>query len=217
MIPALAVPLLNRPDLLDRLLASIDYPVRDLLIIDNGGVMKWRPRCDMAEKIHMLRMPTNLGVPASWNLAIKLLMPKAPWLMVCNSDAYFPEGSLERFAVEARTDALVLAQAAPSWACFTVGEEVVSTVGLFDEGIHPAYFEDDDYQRRCTFHGFPTVHSSIPVNHDNSSTINSDPVLRRKNDMTFGANAAYYRDKVGRGDMTEGRWSLATRRALSWD
>ena len=31
MIPALIVPVLNRPDLLDRLLASIHYEVGDLL------------------------------------------------------------------------------------------------------------------------------------------------------------------------------------------
>ena len=40
MIPAMIVPVLNRPDLLERLLASIDYPVADLLVIDNGNVVK---------------------------------------------------------------------------------------------------------------------------------------------------------------------------------
>ena len=34
MIPALVVPVLNRPDLLNRLLGSIDYGIGDLLVID---------------------------------------------------------------------------------------------------------------------------------------------------------------------------------------
>lgn len=37
MIPNLTVPVLNRYDLLQRMLDSIDFPIRDLLIIDNGG------------------------------------------------------------------------------------------------------------------------------------------------------------------------------------
>jgi len=37
MIPNLIVPVLNRYDLLERFLQSLDYPIRDVLIIDNGG------------------------------------------------------------------------------------------------------------------------------------------------------------------------------------
>jgi len=37
VIPNLIVPVLNRYDLLRRMLQSIDFPIRDLLIIDNGG------------------------------------------------------------------------------------------------------------------------------------------------------------------------------------
>jgi hypothetical protein len=90
-------------------------------------------------------------------------------------------------------------------------------VGLFDESFYPAYWEDIDYERRVRAAGIPVLQSNIVVNHDNSSTINSDPELRRKNDRTFGANHAYYADKVKRGDVTAGTWSLTTRRANSWD
>ncbi len=37
MIENLIVPVLNRYDLLDRMVGSIDYPVEHLLIIDNGA------------------------------------------------------------------------------------------------------------------------------------------------------------------------------------
>lgn len=216
MIPALIVPVLNRPDLLERLLASIHYEVGDLLVIDNGNVVKSLPHIPGVHRSHLIKSPTNLGVPASWNLGIKML-PFATYWMIVNSDAFFPRTSMNRLAAAYRYDALVLSGASPPWACFMIGQQVVSKVGLFDEGIHPAYAEDDDMARRCTYHGFPIVHSGIAVGHDNSSTINSDPELRRKNDRTFGANIEYYRDKVRRGDFSEGRWSLATRRALSWD
>ncbi len=37
MVPVIVIPVLNRYDLLERCLESIDYPVGTLLIIDNGG------------------------------------------------------------------------------------------------------------------------------------------------------------------------------------
>lgn len=215
MIPALIVPVLNRPDLLERLLASIDYPVADLLVIDNGNVVKSLPYLPTVERAHLIKSPTNLGVPASWNLGVKML-PFATYWLIVNSDAYFPSMSLDRLAGAYRYDALVLSGASPPWACFMLGHQVVSKVGLFDEGIYPAYFEDNDYERRCTYAGFPVVPSGIFVGHDNSSTI-GEGRYRAANDRTFGPNANYYAQKVQRGDFTEGRWDLATRRALSWD
>jgi GT2 family glycosyltransferase len=215
MIPALIVPVLNRPDLLDRLLASIHYEVGDLLVIDNGDVVKSLPHIPCVKRSHLIKSPTNLGVPASWNLGIKML-PFATYWMIVNSDAFFPRTSMNRLAAAYRYDALVLSGASPPWSCFMVGQQVVSKVGLFDEGIYPAYFEDNDYERRCTYHGFPVVHSGIGIGHDNSSTI-GEPKYRAANDRTFAANANYYAQKVQHGDFSEGRWSLDTRRANSWD
>lgn len=216
MIPALVVPVLNRPDLLRRLLASIDCPVADVLIIDNGGVMRGTPAVPSAERVHLLPMPSNLGVPSSWNLGVKAL-PFAPWWLFVNSDAFFPSGALAAMAAAARRDALVLSAGNPPWCCFALGDQVVNRVGLFDEKIHPAYFEDNDYERRCQHHGVPVVHSSVEVRHDNSSTIGSDPALAHANGRTFMMNAAYYGEKVARDDFTEGRWDLWRRRELSWD
>jgi len=216
MIPAMIVPVLNRPDLLERLLASIHYEVGDLLVIDNGNVVKSLPHIPGVQRSHLIKSPTNLGVPTSWNLGIRML-PFATYWMVVNSDAYFPRTSLNRLAAAYRYDALVLSGASPPWACFMLGQQVVSKVGLFDEGIYPAYFEDNDYERRCTYHGFPVVQSGIFVGHDNSSTIHSDQRYMARNAQTFQANRAYYEAKVRAGDFTPGQWSLATRRALSWD
>lgn len=215
MIPVLGVPVLNRPDLLDRLLSSLHYEIGDLVVIDNGDVVKSLPYIEGVHRSHLLKMPTNLGVPASWNLIVKST-PFAPWWMIVNSDAYFPRTSLNRLAAAARRDALVLSAAAPPWACFMVGDQVMSKV-MWDEGIFPAYFEDDLFMRDCTYHGFPIVHTSIPVAHDNSSTIHSDQRYMARNNETFQANRSYYEDKVRRGDFTPGQWSLTTRRRLSWD
>ena len=215
MIPALIVPVLNHPDMLRRLLDSIDYPVRDLLVIDNGGVVGNLHRLPHVERTTVLHMPTNLGVPVSWNLGVKAL-PFAPWWLIVNSDAHFPPGALELFDQQARSDALVLSGGAPPWCAFALGDAVVTIVGLFDEAIYPAYFEDNDYVRRCAHWGVDVVQSAIPVHHNNSSTI-KEARYREANDRTFSSNFAYYQSKQYRGDMTEGHWSLTRRRELSWD
>jgi GT2 family glycosyltransferase len=215
VISALVVPVLNRPDLLQRMLASIDHPVEHLAIIDNGHVLPpGKQVVENVQRTHVITMPWNLGVAGSWNLGIKSL-PFAPWWLIVNSDAHFPPGSLARMEQAARPDALVMSAASPRWACFALGEDVVRRVGLFDEALHPAYFEDNDYTRRCEAAGVPIVHTGIPVHHDNSSTLAGG--YQRANDRSFPANHAYYADKVARGDLSAGEWSLDRRRDLSWD
>ena len=215
MIPVLGVPVLNKPDLLMRMLGSIDHPIADLLVIDNGDVVDALPDLPTVKRARLLKMPTNLGVPASWNLIIKAL-PFAPYWVICNSDAWFPAGSLAALAAAARRDALVLSGAAPPWACYALGDDAVRTVGLFDEGFYPAYFEDTDWQARARHWGVDVVQTAIPVHHDNSSTIREDR-YRLANDRTFAANAQHFQSKQFRGDVTDGHWSLARRRALTWD
>lgn len=209
----MVVPILARPDLLHRMLASIDYPVADLVIIDNGHTLPPGPQAvEHVGRTHVITMPTNLGVPASWNLGVKAL-PHAPWWLICNFDITFPPGSLARMA-EIQSGGVVLSGAQPPWACFALHDEAVLRVGLFDEGLYPAYFEDLDYERRLRAAGVPVVTTDIPVHHDNSSTISAVP---NRNGDTFAANERRYRAKVDRGDYSEGHWSLATRRANSWD
>lgn len=213
------VPLLTAPGLLQRMMSTIDYPVAELVIIDNGAGVKrgdletWRT--PYVQRMHLLSMPSNLGVAGSWNLGIKAT-PHAPWWLVVNFDTQWPAGSLEAFADAADRHGLVLSGGAPVWCAFALGDSVVERVGLFDEALHPAYMEDLDFQRRVEHSGMKVTQTAIPVHHDNSSTI-KEPKYRERNDATFHDNLIYYRAKADREDYTAGEWSLARRRANSWD
>lgn len=213
----MVVPILTREPLLYRMIDSIDHKVGHLIVIDNGDcVSKWE--CTHNENVHrvsVIHMPANLGVAGSWNLGIKA-SPFAPWWLITNFDVVWPAGSLAQFAMEATTDALVLSHGSPNWCAFAIGERVIQSVGLFDESLHPAYFEDDDMARRVEAAGLPIRRPGIPVHHDNSSTIQVQK-YRERNDTTFQANADYYHAKAFRRDLSEGRWSLRRRRDLSWD
>ena len=213
MIPALVVPILVRPELLNRMLESIDYPVDELVIIDNGNCTNIT-KVKNVKRTYTVRMPYNLGVAGSWNLGIKSL-PFADWWLVANFDVKWPKGALEQFDQRSSPDGLVVSDTFSKWAAFTIGSNVVSRVGLFDESFHPAYFEDNDYLRRCEHAGVGVTYSDIEVHHTDSSTLAAGYQLL--NEQTYNANRLYFNSKIEDDDFSEGRWSVARRRSQSWD
>jgi GT2 family glycosyltransferase len=217
MIENLIVPVLNRYDLLERMLESVDVPVDHLLVIDNGASvmaesLELKANDNFAKVTH-LRMPANLGVAGSWNLGIKSFPYAQRWFIASN-DVVFESGALEELA-KARRDEITLTGEAPHWQAFVLGDEAVSNIGLFDESLFPAYFEDNDYMRRAEFVGVNIRRLNINVKHDNSSTIKAG--YEHKNVKTFLANQKYYDLKMTNNDYSQGVWSLETRRTNGWE
>jgi GT2 family glycosyltransferase len=199
------------------MLDSIDYPVRQLLIIDNGqklgGNLTHENR--YVRSVNVLSLPSNLGVAGSWNLGIKCLPHNNRWYF-SSVDVTYGKGALETMSQALPTD-ITLNAHPPHWQTFVIGEAVVQKIGLFDEAYHPIYFEDNDYARRASEANVPIRFYEAPVSHENSSTINSDSQLRRENDRTFSENRKLFRDKQNRNDYSVHGWNLSRRRQLSWD
>jgi len=214
MIPALIVPVLTRYDLLTHFVARIDYPVAQLVIIDNGN-QKPSIQSDFVESVSVVSVPFNLGVPASWNLGIKVT-PLASYWLISNFDVAIPAGGLQRIHEQAKTDAVVLSGVPGRFFCFTVGEKVIEWVGLFCEGIYPAYFEDNDFHHRCNVMGIPVIESGVQVEHANSSTLHSSNDFISRNNVTFQSNGAFFEQKKALGDISAGEWSLLTVRKNRW-
>ena len=105
----------------------------------------------------------------------------------------------------------------PFWQAFCLGYEAVRRVGLFDEGFFPAYFEDTDYLRRAEYSGVEIVKVDVPMVHDNSSTLHSDPHFVHRNSNTFSNNQAHYSNKVSNNDFGAGSWSVERRRLNGWE
>lgn len=214
MIPLIGVPTLTRHDLCDRMLASIDYPVQDLIVVDNKPD-SWEPiKPELVERIHHIRLPQNLGVAGSWNLILKTSPFSASWCIV-NDDIVFQPGALETIANSLRSDALQFFAVSPKWAAFAIGEDVVKKVGLFCELFHPAYFEDNDYERRVLENDIDIEMVNALVDHDNSSTLKSGFDIQ--NHKSFKINMQTHQAREAGHIMTGGEWDLLTRRELSWD
>ena len=221
-VPVIVIPVLNRYDLLERCIGSFDYPVGTLIVIDNGGMASrtycpWFIDRQRIDDYRILSMPTNLGVSTSWNLGIKMTPYSDDGWLLLNSDAWFEPGALEQFHGDCSPDTITLA-GDPGWCCAHIGRNVVAKIGLFCENFHPAYFEDNDYERRARAHGIHIVRSSARIRHENSSTISSDPTYAERNIASFQANQALYERRWGGSDVPAyEEWNLDRRVELGWD
>ena len=211
----LIVPVLNRFDLLKRMIESIDVNATVYVINNSGAIQDEFSHDNTSVNVHWLELPSNLGVASSWNLGIKMLPFETRWFFT-SADCVFAPGDLDLLKT-AKRDALTLCDKFPYYQTFVVGDEIVNTVGLFDEGLHPIYFEDNDYERRIAYYGLRVDRLPLQLKHDNSSTINSDARLSLRNEVTFRNNQKYFNQKVDANRFDEGRWQLQIRRVNSWD
>jgi len=209
-IPVIIIPTLNRYDLLDSMLDNINYPVDNILVIDNGNGYK------TDKKVTVLNMPANLGMSASWNLGIKLYPHSKYWLFA-SADTIWGESSLKEIDETSGPDKVVLTDDA--YGCFSVGENVIEEVGLFDEYFYPIYFEDNDFHERVSRfcpEGTIVTTSIKTKPSSGSQTINSDSSLRNRNDETFLKNKEYYDFKAENNFQLTNDWSLNRRRSQEW-
>ena len=209
-IPVIIIPILNRYDLLDNMLDSINYPVDNILIVDNGGTYSTN------KNVKVLNMPANLGLSASWNLGIKCF-PHAKYWLFASADTTFNADSLQRIDETSGPDKLVLTDDA--YGCFSVGENVIDKIGLFDEYFYPIYFEDNDFHERVArFCPENTILSTDikAAPETGSQTINSDDKLMNRNHQTFEKNREYYQYKQKNNFENPIPWSLSRRRDQEW-
>ena len=215
MIPILAIPVLNRYDLLDQNLKTIDYPVKEILIINNGKEVYTPPETDL--NVRVLNLPSNLGMSGSWNLAIKLYPHEEYW-MFSSADTHWIPGSLEQLHNESGKGKLVMTT--EGWSAFSIGEDMIKNVGLFDEYFYPIYYEDNDYYERVMRSNMKDgyVHGTIKVNapHGASQTINSDQKLMNRNHETFVKNGDYFNKKKSEYFKVTGVWNIDRRRDQEW-
>lgn len=196
MIPVLAVPVLDRYDLLDGMESSIDAEVRRYYVIDNGGRYdedrRWIP------DRHVCRPGTNLGFAASVNLAIKANL-RAPWWFFANDDIIFAPGDMDRMAET------MWAAGGPqmAWlkdcgfAAFAVNDAAIEEVGWFDESYHPAYCEDCDWEWRAKRSG-NVMFVDVPATTRHLASQTIKEIGRRKaNDRTYPLNKQYHKEKWG--------------------
>jgi GT2 family glycosyltransferase len=218
MIPILSIPVLNRYDLLDKNLSLVNFPIKEILIINNGKEIYEPKRKDL--NIRVLNLPSNLGMSGSWNLTIKLYPHEKFWLF-SSADTHWLPDSLEKFYELSGESKMVTSS--ESYSCFSVGENIVREIGLFDEYFYPYLFEDSDYGERLaiakqTNDQLDFNHKAVAVSvpYGTAQTVKSDPKLAERGIVTHEKNKAYWELKKSQNFKIMGQWDIDVRRSNEW-
>jgi hypothetical protein len=195
-IPVIGVPIVNGFHWMERLVNSVDYPVDELVILNNNGRGELTEQLDnlakieheYIKKITVCHLPSNIGCSGAWNMIIKCYM-NAPYWIISNNDIQFSPGLLKDM-VQKNEDldvGMVYGNGQAQWDLFLINDWVVQKCGLFDENLYPAYVEDVDYYIRLILSNIKTDHSNIPYLHGEkdyattgSQTWRLDPSLQGK-------------------------------------
>jgi len=97
----------------------------------------------------------------------------------------------------------------PDFSGFMLSKNAYATIGEFDEGFSPAYFEDNDYHRRLKLVGLVAIkHPPALFYHYGSATRNESGTIT-VTDWSFVNSRAYFEAKWGGAPENDG--SLGTR------
>jgi glycosyltransferase involved in cell wall biosynthesis/GT2 family glycosyltransferase/predicted RecA/RadA family phage recombinase len=152
----------------------------------------------------------NRGLAKSWNEGILWGFENAHDIVcVVNEDLLFAPGDLQRLSDAAyaqRDRFLVMGRCyhdndqrwgSSEYGCFAFNTLALEVLGCFDENFFPIYCEDSDYRRRAQLAGLePGYCGATSLCHQGSASLRQ-PEIARQNELTYGANRAYYRRKWG--------------------
>lgn len=188
----LGIPTLNRYDLLSEafLVYKDLWSKHPVIILDNG--FQNIPD-DSWYKLEMSKK--NKGVARSWNfLSNQLFDEGCTHALILNDDVVFdkkPE-DIEDFIENNSADFYRTFQ---HLSVFVLPKTTQESIGFFDVGFHPAYFEDNDFLYRLKLENKQVITNSFfdPVVFRNSMTIAKDPGVN----SNFSRNAERYVEKWG--------------------
>ena len=216
-IPVISIPILNRYDLLDASLNAVDFPVGEILIINNGTEIYQPKRKDLS--VRVLNLPSNLGISASWNLAIKLYPHESFWVFA-SADTIWRPGGLEKLFNTSGKSRLVTTHR--GFCVFSLGEDLVRGVGLFDEYFYPYLFEDSDYAERVRIYNKNNNAEMMDLDDvfdktiGDGTTVSSDSKIKEKYVETSKKNKNYFDLKASQNFQKTGEWNIDVRRSQEW-
>jgi GT2 family glycosyltransferase len=221
-IPYICVLTLLRFDLLKRLIDSIDYPVNNVVILFQGHINKDKINFTnvFVNKFIFISSSINVGVSRGWNYFLKHF--PSPYWLISGDDCFFQPSALKHVAkfmsipsslenvfcvikIKNRNN-----DPADFFNTFVATKLLLEKVGLFDENIYPAYYEDTDL-----WHRIQLTKQKVAVidgayistgddKHAGSCTLNSvHPVYRLKMDKCYKRNEKYYKTKWNIGNKSQ--------------
>lgn len=189
-----AIPTLNRADLLNEALTNyfIDFKETLIVICDNGN----QEIVSREHNFEVLRSRINLGVAKSWNLLMEFAEKQgATHVLMLNDDIYLGKTEIQIQSVLQVWKNMAFINSYQQWSAYILTVQAWKEFGKFDENIFPAYFEDNDAHYRMKLLDMNMVYTEKlnPAIFRNSMTIEKDASLNEN----FLKNRSYYIKKWG--------------------
>lgn len=174
----IAIPTLNRADLLNEALAKYfeDFPNTHIAICDNGK----QDIITREENFMIYRPETSLNVSDSWNMLMDYADKiNASHVLVLNDDVYLGKTEKEiNWLIKAYPN-MPFMNSLQNWCSFILKVSAWKEIGGFDGENFPNYFNDNDYCTRMQRMGLQRINTEFlnPVVYRNSMTIAKNPFL----------------------------------------
>ncbi len=232
-IPLLGIPIVNRPDLLSRLLDSLDVQVDTLAIVDNSRIPTRNGESvgessverylnalqqlghPLVRTITVAKPFRNLGVASSWN-HILTSFPEYSFALIVNNDVTFSPGSLAKALAHinpAKPQFMPLLKEPNSFSAFLLTSLCWDNIGLFDYNFSYAYFEDMDFKDRIKsnpdvewLHDESVAEAMNGLNQEHSMTIRSNHKFAVANQLSYALNKLWYLSPRRFRGNTKGIW-----------
>jgi hypothetical protein len=189
----LFIPFVNRPDLLEKSIASIpSIEGIKVIIINNSGRSLDLRGC-------AVYTPENpLTFTQTQNIMLKSAIGMVtPFYLFMHSDAEAGDGTVKKLFEMAQYDKRkwgVIFTAYDALAAFRTS--AFHLAGGWDEGFS-WYASDQDMYRRLRLAGYELIDSGLPVKHEPSQTLKSDPMIAQQVAVEFAQRESLYREKWG--------------------
>ena len=150
----IGIPVLNRGDLLRRLVDSVDVEAEILVVVNSIGAVDpsvedavgyLEGRQGNGVRVCVHRTEGNLGVAGSWNLILDHFGGDC---LISNNDIEFAPGFLRQAMAKIHARREFVMHHLYAASCFYVTAAFPATLGWFDENIYPAYHEDQEINMR---------------------------------------------------------------------
>ena len=199
----------NRLDLLETAIQSVKHIDGDIVVLNNSAECEIVPPIRDEETWgqslrYIAKTVVNPVQPLTYSQSMNYFRQIAihnniPYYFVMHEDAEALDGVIKMLQEKAR----VLTMHKKKWGIIFTNEDSLIAVNTdlvqeqkWDTAL-PAYFADTDFYYWAKQRGYELIESKLPVNHIKSTTINSDTVLRYKNNVTYNLYEQYYMMKAG--------------------
>jgi len=214
-------------DLINQAIKSIHSSEHEIQMyaVNNRIFQEFAPEISL-NAVH-LQGKDPQSVASGWNIGIKTAIEDGcEYILVINTDIVLRHDCISRLVAfaEAHQEAVLWSAGEkhdldnlqilentdenfsehPNFSCYMVHKTFIQKMGLFDENLVPAYFEDSDMHARIALTDNKAYcYGGALFYHFGSQTINADPVFRIVMPPLFDKNRMYFERKWGHGVVNE--------------